>query len=558
MTKLLMFRKKRSSKASELIKARSKRKTLRAEEDKLKQQVEELEEITPELESQVNENADALAEVESTIADLEEEIANLDDKIAELEAEPEEGDEEETEARSGRTPANVRAAETAGRFNCRSRCFNRRSERDAFYARNDVKDFLKNVRALAGSGRRSVTGAELNIPVVMLDLMRDNIGSYSKLINKVRLVPVAGKARQNVLGKVPEGVWTEMIAKLNELELSFSEVEMDGFKVGGFLPIPNSTLKDSDVNLGEEIMAMLLASIGYALDKAIVYGTGVKMPVGIMTRLAQQSQPAYWGAHQGPWTDLHSSHVLKLNIGGQNGTAFFQPLLAAIGKADPKFTNGQSFYVMNRATHMDIIGRGLSFDAAGTLVAGFADKIPVEGGDIVELDFIPDHEIIGGFGGAYLLAEREGGEVAQSEHARFIEDQTVFKGTARYDGQPVVGEAFVAINYNNTDLTTEMAFAPDYANTALNALICTAAAGGSTGKTVVTVSGSIDDSPALKYAVGYTGEIATGGSVGSAFADLTSGTTAITAAAGAVITVVELDDNSKIVSAGTVISVPKT
>lgn len=564
MTKLLMYKKKRSSKSAELVKARSRRKSLRAEEDQLKQQVEELEEITPELEAQVEANADALAAVEGAIADLEEEISTLDEKINELDGadpEPDEDPEADPEpaagTRSGRAATNIRTVAPAGRFSCRSRCFTNRGDRDAFYARSDVRTFLQNIRGLAGSGRRSVAGAELNIPTVMLDLMRDNIAQYSKLITRVRLVPVAGKARQNVLGKVPEGIWTEMCASLNELNFEFTQVEMDGFKVGGYIPICNAVLKDSDINLGEEIMAMLLAAIGYALDKAIVYGTGTKMPVGIMTRLAQQSQPAYWGANQGTWTDLHSSNILKLNIAGNTGPAFFQDLLASLGKADPKYTNGQSFYVMNRKTHMDIIGRGLCFNAAGTLVAGFSDRIPVEGGDIVELDFIPDYEIIGGFGGAYLLVEREGGEVAKSEHVRFLEDQTVFKATARYDGQPVIGEAFVAVNYNNTDLTTTMAFPPDYANTAMNALICTAAQGGTAGKTVVTVAGAKADSPDLKYAVGYTGEIKVGGTVGTEFADLTSGTTAITAAAGAVITVVELDADDRIVSAGTVISVPK-
>ena len=37
-------------------------------------------------------------------------------------------------------------------------------------------------------------------------------------------------------------------------------------------------------------MTMLGQSIGLALDKAIVYGTGVKMPLGIVTRLAQASK----------------------------------------------------------------------------------------------------------------------------------------------------------------------------------------------------------------------------------------------------------------------------
>ena len=54
-------------------------------------------------------------------------------------------------------------------------------QRDAFLAREEVKDFLQRVRAL-GKEQRAVTGAELTIPTVVLDLIRENISKYSKLI----------------------------------------------------------------------------------------------------------------------------------------------------------------------------------------------------------------------------------------------------------------------------------------------------------------------------------------------------------------------------------------
>ena len=185
--------------------------------------------------------------------------------------------------------------------------------------------------------------------------------------------------------------------------------------------------------------------------------------------------------------------------------------------------------------------------------------MPMEMGEIVELEFMPDNEIVGGFMDNYVLAEREGATLAQSEHVFFLKEQTVFKGVARYDGQPVIGEAFVAINYNNVNVTTSKSFAPDYANTKMNVLICTAAAHASTsGKTVVTVSGAIAGTPTLKYAVLSSESFKVGDKLpASGWSSLTSGSTAITAAAGAPITVVELDDDDRVVSVGSVHSVPK-
>ena len=46
----------------------------------------------------------------------------------------------------------------------------------------------------------------------------------------------------------------------------------------------------------------------------------------------------------------------------------------------------------------------------------------------------------------------------------FIEDKTVYKGTARYDGMPVIAEGFVMIGVNNVTPATTMNFAADTAN----------------------------------------------------------------------------------------------
>ena len=92
------------------------------------------------------------------------------------------------------------------------------------------------------------------------------------------------------------------------------------------------------------------------------------------------------------------------------------------------------------------------------------NQMPITGGAIEILPFIPDGDVIGGYGQRYLLAERAGTSLARSEHVRFIEDETVFKGTARYDGVPVIPEAFVAFNINGVAPTTSVEFAEDRAN----------------------------------------------------------------------------------------------
>lgn len=426
-------------------------------EAKTDEEVAAVEEETTKLEVDQKDFDEKKSKLEGEIAELEGQLEELNSK--EPKNNPEPADPEPVPEPT-RSKTNL-----GGGFKMKGRFFEgmTRDAVNALISRDEVKDFLTHTRELIGQ-KRAVTGAELTIPDVMLDILRDNLYRYSKLITKIRLKPVAGKARQNVAGTVPEGIWMEAIGKLNELSISFNQIEVDGYKVGGFIAVPNSILEDSDLNLANEIMDALGQAIGLAVDKAILYGTGVKMPLGIATRLAQIEKPAGWGTNAPAWVDLSKSNLLKVDGGTLSDTKFFAALMLALGIAAPNYATGGTFWAMNRKTRMTLISKAVTFNAAGAIVAGQNNTMPVEGGDIVELPFIPDNDIIGGYGSLYLLAERKGSQLAASDQVRFIEDQTVFKGTARYDGAPAIGAGFVIVNIANAVPTTTVTFPADTAN----------------------------------------------------------------------------------------------
>lgn len=270
--------------------------------------------------------------------------------------------------------------------------------------------------------------------------------NYSKLVRRVRLVPVSGKARQNIMGTVPEAVWTEMCAKLNEIDFGFNQTEVDGYKVGGVIYICKATLEDSDYDLMAEIITAIGIAIGIALDKAILYGFGTKMPLGIVTRLEQTSEPSDYNANARPWVDLHESNVITI-ASEKTGLEFFKEIVSAGGKAKNRYARGGKFWAMNENTYTKIKIEAMNFNAAGAIVSVQDGTMPVAGGDIEVLseDIIADNNIVCGYGELYLLAERAGSEFARSDEYRFAEDQVAFKGTARYDGEPVIAEGFVSI-----------------------------------------------------------------------------------------------------------------
>lgn len=389
--------------------------------------------------------------LERVVGDLENELADEEAKQSTEPAVVE--NEKREEKREMKTSAKIFEKMTA-------------EQRSAFINNEAVKNYLGEVRS-AIKEKRALTNVGLTVPEVMLGLLRENIENYSKLYRHVNVRPIRGEGRMVIMGTIPEAVWTECCANLNELSLGFNDATVDCYKVAGFFAICNANLEDSDFDLAAEIMEALGQAIGLALDKAILYGrngtTTQNMPQGIVSRLVQTEQPSGYPATARTWVDLHTSNVKSI-AASVTGVDLFRQFIIDGGAAKGKYSRGEKVWVMNETTYTTLIANAMVIDASGAIVAGVNGTMPVIGGVIEVLDFIPDNVIIGGYFDLYLLAERRGQQFATSEHVRFLQDQTVMKGTARYDGQPVIAEAFVAIGLNGVTPTAAMTFASDTAN----------------------------------------------------------------------------------------------
>lgn len=463
MLRALMKRKALDEKTRSLEILRAKSEELKKREAELAEAIKEMNKDTPEeerkaLDEMVESFEAEKAENSKAITDLDEEVRNLESELTELEsqqeppaAEPEPAPEPEN------TRKDIRTMSRRNFFGMNVR------EQAEFIARDDVQKFLQETRT-AIREKKAIENVGLTIPQVMLGLIRENILEYSKLYKHVNVRVLNGSGRLLVMGTIPEGIWTDCCAKLNELSLGFADVELECWRVGGYYPICNANLEDSDIDLAAELLTAIGQAIGLALDKAILYGTGTRMPEGIATSLAQESKPADWPETAREWTDLHTSNILKIDTASMTAVEAFAAIVEAFGAAKGKYSRGVKVFAMNEKTYTSLTAKAISVDAAGNIVTGVFDRMPAIGGVIEVLDFIQDDVIFGGYFDCYLLGERAGTKFATSEHVRFLADQTIMRGTARYDGKPAIREAFVMIGINNTQPTADMTFAPDDAN----------------------------------------------------------------------------------------------
>ncbi len=444
----LLTRKKIDAEKKRLDACRAKDADFSKREKELEKAINELgDDATDEERTAVESEVDALNEEKRANDEEKTKIQEAIDKLQEiLDAEE---DEQPADDPDGATPPDPDNTTPAGRkkgVNIMKRYAEMSyAERKAFCEIENVRKFIADVRNI-----RAVTGTEVIIPEEVLPLLKDTINRYSKLRSVVNLKQIGGKARVPVLGTIPEAVWTEQGGKINELALSFTQIDIDGYKVAGFIPVSNWILEDNDVDLLGNIVDAIGQAIGYALDKAIVFGDGEKKPEGIVKNLDEGNKVTIPAA--------------------STGAKFFKDFLIASGKAKANYApNNRKIWLMNETTLTAVKAEALTFNASGAIVADVNNVMPVIGGEIITLDFIKDNIIIGGYASMYLLGERKGAAIAQSKEVKFIEDETVIKGTARYDGKVLKKEAFVAIGINGAtfeaeELKPQTEFAEDTAN----------------------------------------------------------------------------------------------
>lgn len=452
--KALMLRKKIDDKRRDLEKLTATRDELTAKVEELATRESELETAITEAETDEEKAAveDAVEKfeadkeaIETEQAENAEAIENLENEISELEKDLADSEERQAEPEPA-APVEVAKVQTITNERNTHKMIKTRSlrnmtieQRDAFIAREDVQQTLSQVRELMAN-KRSITGGDYTIGTSVLGLIRENVMEYSKLYARVNAMTASGNGRVIVQGVAPEAIWLECCDALPEVSITFGQVELDCFKVGAYFGVCNALIEDSDIDLLDALMVAIMQALGVAIDKAILYGTGTKMPTGVITAVAADQT-------------LALTNLIKIT-GSPTGTALFTKIIEASGAANSTYARGGKVWIMNEKTYTSILAQAVEVNSNGQLVAGVSGTFPVVGGDIIVLNFVPDNNIIVGYFDLYALLVRSGLVVETSEHAKFIEDLLVLRGKARMDGKPAIVGAFAGIGLGVDPSTT--------------------------------------------------------------------------------------------------------
>lgn len=372
--------------------------------------------------------------VESEIDKLDsdkQEVANkksvLEDEIKTLEIELEQlnSNAPSNQQRSKQLPNQTRGEESMNRLQVRELL-----KTGEYYERSEVKEFYEQFKNL-----RAVTGGELTIPDVVVNRIMDIMGDFTTLYPLVDKVSIKGTTRILVDTDTTAATWMEQTASIPTGDVgTITKIDFDGFKVGKVTFVDNSLLNDSIVNLDDYVTKKIARAIAKALDIAIVSGTGAanKQPTGIVPSLTTEHKVEA----------VADADLIKNTV-------------KHIGLIDTgEDTVGEIVAVMKRSTYYN---RFLEFSIQVNAEGNVVGKLPnLKQPDLLGLPVVfnnslaVDQVLFGEFD-KYTLIERESITIDNSEHVKFVEDQTAFRGKGRYDGKPTNVDAFVLVTIKDAD-----------------------------------------------------------------------------------------------------------
>lgn len=434
-----MLRKKLEERRAKLGEVETELGELKKREDELEEAINELDENSSEEEH--NTVSDSIDELEKEKEEKLKEKKDLEDEIADIEknmAEMEEDtlvDEEENEGNENRKneKKNIQRRDTImdlTNMTTRQRVGKilEREENINFF--NDVTNlYFKREAALAGMTKDT---AGLMIPDDVYYEINQRIGDYGSLYNIVRKLNLVGKARIIMNAGTPKMSWTEKCEPLKETTLGeLQAVELDNFKLGGYLFLCESFVQDVNENkhhsitIANYIINEFAKAIAEALDKAIYEGKGAseKEPEGIKNAIKNTKKV---------------TNILEL--------------LGVIGSIDVGFyehnaPQGSITVAANRSTlYQFIYPETWGKDSNGKLVYGMGNTLP-DGTRIITSNVIPDGEVVVGDFNQYILGVRKDMTFDTNDRLQWIEENIGYKIRGRYDGKVINPKAFARCKF---------------------------------------------------------------------------------------------------------------
>lgn len=297
--------------------------------------------------------------------------------------------------------------------------------------------------------RMALTNMTVGMPESVIDAVMGTIRRTHPLLDRISFMNTAYMTRV-ILNDQPgqTAKWGAIGSGITqELSAAFKEVDVTLLKLSAFMAISNDLLDLGPQWLDQYIRETLSEAIAWALETAIVAGTGNGEPIG-MIRDVSSTANVQGGVYP-----------------KQEATALTELTATALGAIVAKIARDPDNPTKSRVVD-DLIFLCNPFDYWKKIMPAttyrkpdgtwLRDLLPIPA-DIMQTEALSEGEAVLGMPKryfAYLGVTGKNGVIAYDDSVRFLEDQRVYKAKLQGNARPMDEYAFVLLNIAN--LKTEL------------------------------------------------------------------------------------------------------
>lgn len=280
--------------------------------------------------------------------------------------------------------------------------------------------------------------ADVPMPYTIIERVFEDLTTNHPLLQCVEFVTAPARADlvYNADG-VKLATWGKIDAAITkELETGFKTISLTAGKLSAFMPVSLGIIDLGPVWLDNYVRTVLSEAIAEGLEDGIVNGNGIDKPIGMISNL----EGSYSGSTGWPAKTATAVNALD--------PATYATILAQLAThpagddygTDRSRAVNEVLLIVNPATYLSKVYPAVTImNANGTYVQAF--PFPTR---VIQSNAVPANKAIFGVDQKYFfgLCSDQGGKLDFSDHAKFLDDQRLYKIKLYGNGTPKDNNAF--------------------------------------------------------------------------------------------------------------------
>lgn len=291
--------------------------------------------------------------------------------------------------------------------------------------------------------------ADVPMPYTIIERVFEDLTTNHPLLQCVEFVTAPARADlvYNADG-VKLATWGKIDAAITkELETGFKTISLTAGKLSAFMPVSLGIIDLGPVWLDNYVRTVLSEAIAEGLEDGIVNGNGIDKPIGMISNL----EGSYSGSTGWPAKSATAVNALD--------PATYATILAQLAThpagddygTDRSRAVNEVLLIVNPATYLSKVYPAVTImNANGTYVQAF--PFPTR---VIQSNAVPANKAIFGVDQKYFfgLCSDQGGKLDFSDHAKFLDDQRLYKIKLYGNGTPKDNNAFYYADISNLEAT---------------------------------------------------------------------------------------------------------